>query len=68
MDDQDLIYEYERLNDDAMDLDDQLNSVNEQIEDINLQMGGVEEEWLKTHKCSCGLIGLRNGCSHEEVK
>lgn len=61
-----MIEEYNELDDKCGDLQDRIDDLNSDLETVCGEMGEVEEEWLKTHKCACGLIGLENSCSHDK--
>lgn len=68
MTDQEMIKVYCELDDEYGNIHDQIDNLEEDKDALCDEMDGVKYEWLKTHKCSCDLIGQRCRCSHKDVK
>lgn len=66
MTDQEMIEVYNGLDGQCGDIEDQMADLDSDRETICDQMNDVEEEWRKTHGCSCELIGIESSCSHDK--
>ena len=60
--DKQLKVEMGRLEDEHTSLVVRLATLRRRLERVDKAIGRVEDEWLKSHKCSCDLLGV--DCVH----
>lgn len=56
--------EYEKVGQAYSRADDRLADAQAEMEVLSDEMQSLEAKWLKTHPCSCELIGIR--CVHNK--
>ena len=66
MTDTEMIEVYNGLDGQSGDIEDQIEDLKSDRDTMYDEMDGVEEEWLETHKCRCGLVGREKSCSHDQ--
>lgn len=68
MTDQEMIEVYNGLDSQCGDIEDQIEDLKGDMDTMCDEANGVEEGWLKTHGCSCKLVGIENSCLHKGIK
>lgn len=58
-----LIAQFNSLEKHREELDDQRARIKAKMNEVDHQLVKIEDEWLKTHDCSCGLLGM--SCYHK---